>query len=156
MHIKRIWSSSLLLHARHESDASSNWFLNSQSLHPVGSWKPDALAHVTQSRNRKHAIRYEQANRTFWPLTADTSHRQTLGRFPGCWLSQLGQIHVFLSHHPRTPPIRRLNLLPRKRALCSRAYRQVEIGAATAKAATARFVPDSSPTPCFLEQANKV
>jgi hypothetical protein len=41
------------------------------SLHPVGSCKPDALANLTQSRNRKHAIMYEQANDAFLSLTAD-------------------------------------------------------------------------------------
>jgi hypothetical protein len=35
------------------------------TLHLVGSWKPDALANLTQSKNRKHAIPYEQADHAF-------------------------------------------------------------------------------------------
>jgi len=43
----------------------------SSTLHPVGSWKPDALTNLTQSKNSKHANPYEQANHAFWSLTAD-------------------------------------------------------------------------------------
>jgi hypothetical protein len=39
------------------------------------------------------------------------------------WLTVLRRFLVFLSHHPRTQPIRRLTLFPRKWALRFRAYR---------------------------------
>jgi hypothetical protein len=39
----------------------------SSTLRPVSSWKPDALANLTQSKNRKHAVLYEQANHAFCP-----------------------------------------------------------------------------------------
>jgi hypothetical protein len=36
------------------------------------SWKPDSLANLTQSKNRKHAIPSAQANHAFLSLKADT------------------------------------------------------------------------------------
>jgi len=44
----------------------------SSTLRSLGSWKPDALANLTQCKNRKHRVLYEQANHASWSLTADT------------------------------------------------------------------------------------
>ena len=95
------------------------------TLNLVGSWKPDALANLTQSKNRKHAILYEQygqANHVSCPsqLIHTANSRMTVCTFFGCWLTLQWQILVSLSHchHPKTLPISCLTL----HCASSRAY----------------------------------
>ncbi len=78
-------------------------------------------------------------------LMRTANSRTTLCAFFGCWLTPLRRILVILGHQPKTPPIRRLTLWPRKWALRSLAcglgwgrYRE------SLEAAAARFVPASS------------
>jgi hypothetical protein len=66
------------------------------TLHPVGSWKPDAHANLSQSKNRRHAIPYEQANHVFLSLTADTNSPTTLCAFFG-WLADSASTNSRLS-----------------------------------------------------------
>ena len=41
-------------------------------LHPMGNWNLDALGSTLKNKDRKHGIAYEQGNRVFLSLVADT------------------------------------------------------------------------------------
>jgi hypothetical protein len=96
----------------------------SSSQHPVGSWKPDALANLLQSKTENTQFRMNRLITLSCPsrLIRTASCQTTLCAFFGCWLTPLRRILVSLSHHPKISPIRRLTVLPRKYALRSHTY----------------------------------
>jgi hypothetical protein len=129
----------------------------SSTLHPVGPWKPDALANLTQSKNRKHAIPHEQANHAFLSLTADTYGKLSDDFVRFLWMlansastnSRFSQpsSQDFADSSPDSFAAQVGSSFSRIR---------VRVGAAVAKAAAARFMPDSAddslPVPVFWNQ----
>jgi hypothetical protein len=80
--------------------------------------KPDALANLTQSKNRKHAIPYEQANHAFFnvPYGRSDAYGKLSDDF-ACFLWMLANsasTNSRLFHHLKTSPMGRLTLLPHK------------------------------------------
>jgi hypothetical protein len=73
-----------------------------------------------------------------------TNCQTTLCAFFGCWLTPLRRILVSLSHHLKTSPIPRLAPLPSAQEGSSFSRLRVWVGATVAKAAAARFMPDSA------------
>jgi hypothetical protein len=118
----------------------------SSTLHPVGSWKPDALANLTQSKTRKHAIiPYEQANHAFLSLTADT-----YGKLSDDFVRCLWMLATSASTNSRlSQPSSQDFADPSPDSFAAQVGSsfsriRVRVEAAVAKAAAARFMPDSA------------
>ena len=114
-------------------------------LHPVGDWKPGALDKTLHNKDRKHGIAYEQGNHAFLSLVADTYGKLSEDSVCFIWMlanaastnSRLSQPHSD-SASPESPDdfaVRRGSFFSRMR---------VQLGAAIAKAAAARFVTDGA------------
>ena len=114
-------------------------------LHPIGAWKPDALGHTLKNKDRKHAISYEQGNHAFLSLVADT-----YGKLSDDFVRFIWMVANAASTNSRLsqPPSDQASTEPSDSfAVCRGAFfsrMRVQLGAAIAKAAAARFVTDGT------------
>ena len=115
------------------------------NLHPIGSWKPDALANADKAKSRKHAVSYEQSNHAFLSLTADTYGKVSDDFVRFLWLvANTASTNSRLSQSPSEHGCSQSqdSFATLRGSFFSRI--RVQVGAALAKAAAARFVPDSA------------
>jgi hypothetical protein len=112
-------------------------------LHPPGQWKPDGLAHLTKSKDNKHAISYEQGQHAYLSLTADTYGKISEDFVRFIWMVATSASTNFRpSELPSTDgPDAQLDEFAVQRGFFFSRMR-VQVAAAIAKAAAARFVQD--------------
>ena len=117
-------------------------------LHPIGQWKPDAVAHTARRKDAKHAIQYEQTQHAFLSLTADTYGKLSEDFVRFIWM--VANTAASANSRPsqpesdNTPPSSsQLDTFALTRGSYFSRMR-VQIGAAIAKAAAVRFLADNT------------
>ncbi len=112
-------------------------------LHPAGQWKPSGLAHLTRSKDNKHAISYEQGQHAYLSLTADTYGKISEDFVCFIWMVATSALTNFRpSQLPSTDgPDAQLDEFALQRGFFF-SHMRVQVAAAVAKAAAARFVQD--------------
>jgi hypothetical protein len=114
-------------------------------LHPIGDWKPDALDRTRKAKDKKHAISYEQGNHAFLSLVADTYGKISDDFVRFVWMvATAASTNSRLSQPPSdgAPAESPDSFAVRRGAFFSRM--RVQLGAAIAKAAAARFITDGA------------
>ncbi len=117
----------------------------SSNKYPIGSWKPDALGMANSKETKKHALSYEQAQHAFLSLTADTYGKISDDFVRFLWMMATAASTNFRLSQPSPnsePSLSQDTFTKLRGSLYSRF--RVQIAAAIAKAAAARFVPDST------------
>ena len=117
----------------------------SSNKYPIGSWKPDALGTANNKKIKKHALSYEQAQHAFLSLTADTYGKISDDFVRFLWMmANAASTNFRLSQpSPNSEPSLSQDTFTKLRGSLFSRFR-VQIAAAIAKAAAARFVPDST------------
>ncbi len=114
---------------------------------PTGTWKPQALANATHDNHKtaKHAISYEQTNHAFLSLIANTYGQISNDFVRFLWVvATAASTNFRLSQpHSQDGSSQSQDLFTKQRGSVFSRIR-VQIGAAIAKVAAARFVPDSA------------
>jgi hypothetical protein len=112
-------------------------------LHPAGQWKLHGLDSVTRSKDNKHAISYEQGHHAYLSLTADTYGKISEDFVRFIWMVATSASTNF--RPSQLPPTDTLAPVLDEFAVQRGFFfsrMRVQLAAAIAKAAAARFVQD--------------